>query len=242
MTATINFELEGLFNSFKIPSTGSYQLSYLAPPKTVLIGMLTNIMGLKETHYYDLLKKIAVAIVPLSVSSRFADLWSFKKWKGKNYGKDILNREKLFLPKYSVYVKTDETNDDAEALLEQIENALKQPQRVPSLGMDDELVLIKKVERKILKPLESSNIVHSIATYENGEFTQILDDVPRKVTIIPARVVTVPVDYDRSKIPRRISKTLQIVEFFGGKLEFKHPKTQIFVDSSADKEIRVEFL
>ena len=65
----VRFIVEGLINSFRIPQTSVHQLTYLAPTKTQVVGMLTNIMGKNERDYYTLLDKLGIGIVPFTINS-----------------------------------------------------------------------------------------------------------------------------------------------------------------------------
>lgn len=74
----VRFIVEGLINSFRMPQTSIYQLTCLAPTKTQVVGMLTNIMGKNERDYYALLDKVQVGIIPVYINSIFNDAWTFK--------------------------------------------------------------------------------------------------------------------------------------------------------------------
>ncbi len=284
---SLYFEIEGLVNSFKNPSTSAFQFSYLIPPKTSAVGLLTNVAGWLERDYYQLLNVLDVAVVPLHIEARFSDLWSVKKWKASNLGKDILFRERLFKSRYAIYVKiSNQRNTDAKVssrqegkgrnhekrdltaymgnaatvsstqengesanlprglnekqLLDLLERSLRQPFRIPALGLDDELVVIRNVEIIKLQRVAESTIVDSIATFEGTPFRQDLSGISRGTAMIPARVSSIPINYDISRIPR-VTKYLEVIEFLGGRLKFEHPKKQLFKDTRKENERFLEF-
>jgi len=53
----VRFRVEGVLNSFKMPFFKKYHKSFFAPPKTSILGMLTNILGKHEEFYYQLFDK-----------------------------------------------------------------------------------------------------------------------------------------------------------------------------------------
>jgi len=204
----VKFTVEGLINSFRMPQTSIYQLTYLSPTRTQIIGMITNIMGKNEQEYYELLKKVKVGIIPLYINSIFNDAWTFKKWKSAGFGRDILQREKIYHGKYLIYLTA------KKSLLEEIFNSLKKPCRIPSLGMDDELVILKNVKRTVLEA-DNSEIVHSVFRFDEGmEFNSKVLKLEKNIQIFPPRIVTINRDF-KSSLPRKPTDFIQIVEFLG---------------------------
>lgn len=228
----VRFTTEGLINSFRVPQTSTHQLTYLAPTKTNIVGMITSIMGKGEDYYYQLLKNIKVGIIPVEIDSLFTDAWTFRKWKDAGSGRDILKREKLYKTKYVIYISCD---DDLRA---EIFDSLKNPLRIPSLGMDDELVLIRGVEEIEMEKVESDR-VHSIFQFcEEMSFTPIFGEF-KGMQIFPPRITTINLDFNTKKVPRKPEKFIQIVEFAGLYCELDSKK-MFFVDP--EKKYNVEML
>jgi len=215
----IKFKIEGMINSMRMPETASYQNTQLTPKKTHIAGLLTNIMGKTEKFYYDtLLPNLKVGIIPIHLENIYVDLWQYKKWKKSNIGgRAVVKREKLFNPQYIVYVALDKDNED---LLQEIYISLKNPRRAPSLGLDDELVIIKNVDimqdAEILKNTKGiTTEVYSTFPSEfvkEYEFKMILKE---DQFILPPRIIKTNLLFDMGP-PRRPKKYLNIVEFFGG--------------------------
>lgn len=153
----IRFELEGLLNSFRIPFFRTYHKTFLAPPKTTVIGMLCNISLKPQKDFFEILDKelIDVSVVIDEISGKTKDLWSYKTLEKGNMGKSVIRRDKLFLSKYTIYVCIKE-----QILFDEIFESLKNPKNTPSLGLDDELVIIKNVEdiSEIIKPNDTDRI------------------------------------------------------------------------------------
>lgn len=212
----VRFTAEGLINSFRIPQTSAHQLTYLVPTKTQITGLIASIMGKGEVDYYNLLRKIKVGIVPLKVDSLFTDAWTFRKWKEAGSGRDILTREKLYKSEYMVYISGDD------GALSEIINALKNPLRIPSLGMDDELVLIKDVKEITLDERKNEH-VHSIFRFQEGMRYFPKFNGASGMQIFPPRTVTVNLDFNENEIPRKPERFIQLVEFVGLYCELNSP-------------------
>jgi CRISPR-associated Cas5-like protein len=228
----IRFTTEGLINSFRIPQTSAHQLTYLAPTKTNIVGMITSIMGKGEDYYYNLLKNIKVGVVPLQIDSLFTDAWTFRKWKESGSGRDILKREKLYKTRYVIYIACEED------LRAKIYDSIKNPLRIPSLGMDDEMVLIRDLTEIEMEKTED-NKIHSIFKFEEG-----MQFIPKfggfkGMQIFPPRITTINLDFNVKKIPRKPEKFIQIVEFAGLYCELSSPQEFYF---DHEKNYNVEIL
>jgi CRISPR-associated protein Cas5t len=228
----VRFTLEGSMNSFRIPQTSAYQLTYLVPTKTQIAGMLTSIMGKYENEYYELLRNLNVGIIPKQVDSLFTDDWTFRKWKIAGSGRDILRREKLYKAIYIVYVSAENF------IMDEIVSSLKNPQRIPSLGQDDELVLIKDIKEISMEKYEKT-IVHSVFQFEEGMiFKPNFNKMPG-MQIFPPRVITTNLEFDNNSVPRKPMNFIQIVEFVGLCCELDSKKT-LYVDQ--EKNFNVDML
>jgi CRISPR-associated protein Cas5t len=139
----IRFEAEGILNSFRVPFFRTYHKTFFAPPKSTIIGMLCNISLKSQKEFFEILNKelIGVSVVINNISGKTKELWSYKTLKkGETMGKSVVRRDKLFLPTYTIYLQI---QDDV--LFEDTLKFLASPKSIPSLGLDDELVIIKNV-------------------------------------------------------------------------------------------------
>lgn len=229
----VRFIVEGLINSFRMPQTSIYQLTYLAPTKTQVVGMLTNIMGKNERDYYALLDKVRVGIIPVYINSIFNDAWTFKKWKSAGAGRDILQREKIYRGKYLIYVSAEDPH-----LLEKMMEFLMYPSRVPSLGMDDEMVIIREPKKITVEP-KNDTIVHSVFTLEEGMDFRYCPLKTDNSNLFPPRIISVNLNFNRNVIPRKPTKFVQIVEFVGLQCKLNRNKDLYFDE---DYHYNIEFL
>ena len=154
----IRFGVEGLINSFRIPFFRTYHKSFLAPPKTTIIGMVCNISLKSQKEFFEILEKdkIEVSVIINSIQGKSKDLWSYKTIDKKNRGKSVIRRDKLFIPNYTIYLKIED-----EELYKEILEALRYPKNIPSLGLDDELIKIDNVAEIDLE-LSNSNKIESV--------------------------------------------------------------------------------
>lgn len=137
----IRFEVEGLLNSFRVPFFRTYHKTFLAPPKTTIIGLLCNIALKSQKEFFEILNQelIDVSVIIDEINGKTKDLWSYKTLEKGNMGKSVIRRDKLFLSKYTIYLSIKN-----KTLFDEIYSALKNPKNTPALGLDDELIIIQK--------------------------------------------------------------------------------------------------
>ncbi len=226
----IRFTAEGMANSFRRIETASFQNTELTPKKTHIAGLLTNIIGKTENFYYSFLPKLKVAVLPMSIEDIFVDMWQYKKWKSSNYGRAVVNREKLYKAKYEIYIVV------PDELKEEVHTALLYPKRPPSLGMDDELVSIGGVKYVELSELNKEKVnVHSI--FPEDWVADYSFHSGKTGLIIPPRTSVSNLEFEMGP-PRKAKHVLRIVEFFGGYCTVI-PKDSLNVYSTGDKNVVV---
>lgn len=224
----IRFRLKGLLNSFRIPFFRTYHKSFLAPPKTTVIGMLCNISLKPQKIFFEILDKelIEISVVINSIEGKSKDLWSYKTIDKKNRGKSVVRRDKLFLPFYTVYLKIKD-----EMLYREILESLKEPKNSPSLGLDDELVIIWDIKEIELQSNES-NKIDSVFLDKDIPYKAFIKDIARSVELPVSSVVgTKFVAFDKKgkRISKEITQEFRQVEFINCEIEFQE-KTTSFVD------------
>lgn len=219
----IRFRVEGIFNSFRMPFFRTYHKSFLAPPKTTIIGMLNNIMGKSEEFYYSLLNedKIKVSVVIDSIKGKAKDLWAYKTFESKSdmHGRSVIRRDKLFNAKYTVYLMI---ND--KSLSEEIYNCLVCPKAVPSLGLDDELVKIYDVESDLKVDINDSYVINSVFMDKGYEYKAMVDDLEADVEMPTSNIVPLKYIIDSSKDFRAARKSMdeyKQVEYINCCIELK---------------------
>ena len=223
----IRFEIEGVLNSFRVPFFKNYHKSFLAPPKTTIIGMLCNISLKSQKEFYEILNSdlIEVSVVIEEIKGKAKDLWSYKIFEKKNRGKSIVRRDKLFIPKYSIYLKIAD-----EKLFDEIFENLKSPKNIPSLGLDDEIVIIKNIE--VIELVENdSKRVDSVFLNDTKEYKVFIKDTSKAVEL-PTSYLT-PIKFEAFKNNKRVSKT-KVKELF--QVEAINCEIEIECESFLDKK------
>lgn len=191
----LKFCVEGIFNSFKVPFFRTYQKTFLAPPKTNVIGMIANILNKNEKWYYETLKNksINISVVIDSIEGRTKDLWSYKTFEKKNdmHGKSVIRRDKLYKSKYCIYCSFED-----DKIYNEVYNGLKNPIGIPSLGLDDEMVRIFDIRGKDeFSLVENDEIRINSVFMDNGMEYKAFIKEDNKVLEFPTSNI-VPLDYD----------------------------------------------
>jgi len=225
----VRFEIEGVLNSFRIPFFKNYHKTFLAPPKSTIIGLLCNISKKNYKEFLEILNNnlIKVSVVIENIEGKAKDLWSFKTFDKKNRGKSIVRRDKLFKPYYIVYL--DIKNND---LKKDIFESLKMPKSIPSLGLDDELVLIKNV--KEIDLIENSvNRIDSVFLSDETDYKIFIKDLDKGVELPTFYEVPVKLKVNKTK---EIVESKKQIEFLNCEIEIE---TESFFDM--EKNLKVAF-
>jgi len=80
---------------------------------------------------------------------------------------------------------------------------LKNPLRIPSLGMDDELIVIRDVKELHMQEMENSR-VDSIFILEEGMQFSPKFTTTKGMQFFPPRIVTTNLDFNENEIPRNL--------------------------------------
>jgi len=225
----IRFGVEGLINSFRIPFFRTYHKSFLAPPKTTVIGMLCNISLKSQKKFFEILEQdmIKLSVVINTIEGRGKDLWSYKTIDKKNRGKSVIRRDKLFIPKYTIYLKIEDNS-----LYQEILESLKKPKNIPSLGLDDELITISYVEEIDLIG-NDSNRIDSIFLDKGITYKAFAKEVNSTIELPMTNITTtkfIGFDKKERRIPREVTEDFRQIEFINCEIEFQN-EIKSFVDS-----------
>ncbi|AXH10454.1 CRISPR-associated protein Cas5 [Malaciobacter halophilus] len=237
----IRFEIQGLVNSYRIPFFRTYHKSFLAPPKTTLIGMLCNISLKSQKEFFEILDKelIEISIVINEIKGKAKDLWRYKTLKPLEKGKrkdfSVVRRDKLFLPSYLVYLKI----EDEEFYNEILEN-LNKPKNTPSLGMDDELIEIKNI-KQIELTKNDTNKINSVFLDKGIKYKSFVKDLHKNIefpilNITPTKFIGF--DKKNKRIPKESKKDYEFnqVEYLNCEIEFQD-EVKTFVDNELENKL-----
>lgn len=92
-------------------------------------------------------------------------------------GKSVVRRDKLFSPKYTIYLKI----KDKKLYNEILEN-LRLPKNTPSLGMDDELIEIKNIKTLEMEE-HDTNKINSIFLDKNISYKAYVKDLSKSIEL-----------------------------------------------------------
>ncbi len=232
----IRFEVVGLMNSFRIPFFRTYHKSFLAPPKTTVIGMLCNISLKSQKEFFDILERqrIEVSVVINSIDGRGKDLWSYKTIeKSKTRGKSVVRRDKLFIPNYTIYLKIDD-----KSLYQEILDALKAPLNIPSLGLDDELITIRDVKEVDLTD-NKSNCIDSLFLDKGIGYKAFVKEISQAIELPMSNVTATKFkgfDKKEKRISREPTEEFRQVEFINCEIEFQE-EVKSFVDNELNNRL-----
>ena len=142
--------------SFRRPLDLNFQRTLLMPPPTTCLGIAAAALGLSENELWRPNGplsglKVSVLLEPSSVTGRdpavARDLWKILKIKNKKIAeRSPYFRELLFFPRYTLLFAGNEE------LLKNLANAFEDPVYPLSLGREDELATVEKIEKTDFKP------------------------------------------------------------------------------------------
>lgn len=231
----IRFQIEGLLNSFRIPFFRTYHKSFLAPPKTTVVGMLCNISLKSQKKFFDILDKelIEISVVINKIEGKTKDLWSYKTLDKKNRGKSVVRRDKLYLPSYTIYLKIDE-----QTLYQEILECLKEPKNIPSLGLDDELITIGDVKEVELEE-NITNKINSVFLDKNLPYKAFVKDMTQAIELPTLNLTPTKFEgFDKKgkRISREAKEEFRQVEYINCEIEFQDD-VQSFLDSEFNNRV-----
>jgi len=231
----IRFSVEGLVNSYRVPFFRNYHKTFLAPPKTTIIGMLVNIMRESEGKYYNILEdnSIKVSVLIESIEGRLKDLWAYKVLEDSNNGRSVIRRDKLYKPVYTIYLKIEDQD-----LFENVLDSLKSPKSIPSLGLDDEIVKIFDIETRELSN-NNSNIINSVFMDENYKYKYIVLDNSLTIETPSCNLIAtyfkIELDDRGARQVRTPKNELRQVEYINCEIEVED--IQSYIDSETGKKV-----
>jgi len=222
----ISFEIRAPVMSFRKPRYENYQISYSIPPKTMIAGMIANAYNHGEKFFYELLKDFQYGVVTLDIKGKFKDLWraiqgnpAAKKDPSKKW--NIFSREKLFYPHYRIYIRSGK-------YMENIQEALRNPQNIVYLGLSEELVEIINVQEIVMEP-ELTDLVDTIIPLNwmdkllDMEWRSSLESLK---ALFPLQVESIVEDYKvefkgMTRTKREPEKSVELLVICGGRFKLK---------------------
>lgn len=197
--------------------------------------MLCNISLKSQKEFFEILESevIELSVVINSIEGRGKDLWSYKTIDKKNRGKSVIRRDKLFIPNYTIYLKIEE-----EALYQEILENLKNPKNIPSLGLDDELIMIREVEEIDLLNNEN-NRIDSLFLDKGIEYKAFVKELSCAIELPMSNVTATKFkgfDKKEKRISREPMEEFRQVEFINCEIEFQN-EVKSFIDNELNHRL-----
>jgi len=183
-------------NSFRDPTTHTYQRTLPLPPVTTLRGVLAAAMDLSPEQADNLPVEVAVArrrqgTKPFlsDQSGRAIDLWKYRKYKGGKFEtSSILLRELLYRHDYEIYYRP--TGDHLTVTT--IAQALSNPAWALALGREDELIRISAVEIVELKDTLVQTFRDTLVPADMRSDARLAERLEPRRHYLPPLVLTLP--------------------------------------------------
>ena len=191
------------------------------------MGIRLSLKSQKE--FFEILdsEMIELSVVINSIEGRGKDLWSYKTIDKKNRGKSVIRRDKLYIPNYTIYLKIDD-----KALYQEILESLKEPKNIPSLGLDDELIMIFDVEEIELVDNKNGRI-DSLFLDKGITYKAFIKDMSQAIELPMSNITATKfMGFDKKgkRISREVTEEFRQVEFVNCEIEFES-KVESFIDS-----------
>jgi len=188
----------------------------------MVAGMIANAYNHGEKFFYELLKDFQYGVVTLDIKGKFKDLWRAIQGKGAEGGeRAIFLREKLFYPHYRIYIRSSK-------YMENILEALRNPQNIVYLGLSEELIEIANVQEIVLEP-KLTDLVDTIIPL--NWMDKLLDMEWRKSlgelkAFFPPQVESMIEDYrvefnGMTRTKREPEKSVELLVICGGRFKLK---------------------
>ena len=218
----ISFEIRAPVMSFRKPRYENYQLSYSIPPKTMIAGMIANAYNHGEKFFYEMLKDFQYGIVTLSIRGKFKDLWRAIQGKGEEGGeRQVFLREKFFYPHFRIYIRS-------EKYINEIHDALKNPQNIVYLGLSEELIEISNVQEIVMEP-EHTDLVDTIIPLDWMDKVSGMvwrESLENLKAFLPPQVESMVVNYSvefkgMNRTKREPGESVELLVISGGRFKLK---------------------
>lgn len=208
----IRLHVRGLLNSYRDPKTHKIHHTFPFPPRTTLIGLAGAAMGFSEDILWKECNDLKVAVVDITKETslhgigRTDDLIKYKKYKDNTIESSIFVRELIYKPEYMIYYVPNQ-----KSTLEKLHRAFLNPKFALSLGRDDELIILYKVENVNLMPLEAGEYGETIVPF-NPAIEGFNIDINNQKYFEPYNLATLPSTFI-SKNGMRTPSGLQMYAF-----------------------------
>lgn len=192
----VRVTVKGMLNSFRDPTTHTYQRTLPLPPITTLRGLLAAAMGLPPEQADELPVEVAVARLRQEVNQfpserpgLAIDLWKYRKYKGGEFEtSSILQRELLYRHDYEIYYRSIGSNLSTATIAQVLSN----PAWALALGREDELIRIGSVEFVELREAVVQRFRDMLVPADMRRDGRLADPLEPGRHYVPPLVLTLP--------------------------------------------------
>ena len=136
------FEITSDFGHFRNPFTLSFFETFLAPPRTTILGFIGAAMGLDEKETIKLGNKLKVGVRILELKGFAREIITTFNYKVKPPERTPIMREILVNPVYRIYLGSEDID-----LLKLIVEALRKPKYPLYMGISEFLARVTKISK-----------------------------------------------------------------------------------------------
>jgi len=210
------FEITSDFGHFRNPFTLSFFETFLAPPRTTILGFIGAAMGLDEKETIELGNKLKVGVRILELKGFAREIVTTFNYKEKPPILTPIMREILVNPTYRVYLGSEDRE-----LLKFVNEALIKPKYPLYMGISEFLARVVKIS-KLQKFEEVREKCFSCIVPANGGYkVKIKPESGKKY--FPPKICKTVHSYGVTKKGRNPKKFTSLLMFFGYDVELEEP-------------------
>ena len=212
----IYFDITSDFGHFRNPFTLSFFETFLAPPRTTILGIIGAAMGLNEKKTAELSSYLRVGVRILDIRGFSKEIIIAYNYKMKPPERTPIMREILVEPMYRIYLGSGDKD-----LLENIIKALMLPKYPLYMGISEFLARVTKISnlQQYHKVMEKhfSCIIPANSRYK----VKINPGIGKKY--FPPRKYKTVYSYEITKNGRKPKNFVNVLMFFGYEIELEKP-------------------
>ncbi|WP_290596143.1 MULTISPECIES: CRISPR-associated protein Cas5 [unclassified Archaeoglobus] len=210
------FEVTSDFGHFRNPFTLSFFETFLAPPRTTILGLVGAALGLDESETIKLGDKLKVGVKILEIKGFAREIVTTFNYKVKPPERTPIMREILVNPTYRVYLGSEDKD-----LLKSIIEALKKPKYSLYMGISEFLARVTKIS-KLQKFDGVMEKRFGCIVPINGEYKVRVElDVGK--SYFPPKICKTVYSYEITKKGRNPKKFINLLMFLGYDVELEKP-------------------
>lgn len=210
------FEITSDFGHFRNPFTLSFFETFLAPPRTTILGFIGAAMGLDEKETIKLGNKLKAGVRILELKGFAREIVTTFNYKVRPPERTPIMREILVNPAYRIYLGSEDID-----LLKLTIEALRKPKYPLYMGISEFLARVTKISKlqKFDEVMEKR--FNCIVPINGGYKVRIEPDVGKRY--LPPKICKTVYSYEVTKKGRNPKKFINLLMFIGYDVELEKP-------------------